>query len=153
MESHSVNPKFGQSGSYDFVHSNLTIFAGQFSSFSSLSDDDTLGKFNEFCLWQPVWPDWAIFRTLGKFLKPLATYNLPKSHTFLGNFCKGVKIYHFGAIFIDVWRPFTGHTGGHLPKIYLNCYCLLHIIDILKKLFEFTEVYLSIRLTRGCYIH
>ena len=24
--------------------------------------------------------------------------NLPKSHTFLGNFCKGVKIYHFSKI-------------------------------------------------------
>ena len=42
-----------------------------------------------------VWTDWAIFCTLGKFLKPLATTNLPKSPTFLGNFCKGVKIYHF----------------------------------------------------------
>ena len=29
-----------------------------------------------------VWPDWAIFWTLGKFLKPLATINLPKSPTF-----------------------------------------------------------------------
>ena len=32
---------------------------------------------------------------LGKFLKPLATIKFPKSPTFLGNFCKGVKIYHF----------------------------------------------------------
>ena len=45
-------------------------------------------------------------------LKPLATINLPKSLTFLGNFCKGVKIYHFsskniyGATFIDIWRLF-----------------------------------------------
>ena len=31
----------------------------------------------------------------GPLLKPLATINLPKSPTFLGNFCKGVKIYHF----------------------------------------------------------
>ena len=46
---------------------------------------------------QPVWPDWAIFCTLGKFLKPLATINLPKSPTFLGNFCKGVKSYHFSS--------------------------------------------------------
>ena len=29
------------------------------------------------------------------FQGPLATINLPKSHTFLGNFCKGIKIYHF----------------------------------------------------------
>ena len=43
----------------------------------------------------PVGPDLAIFWTLGKFLKPLATINLPKSPTFFGNFCKGVKIYQF----------------------------------------------------------
>ena len=41
-------------------------------------------------LW-PVWPDWAIYWTLGKFSKPLAAINLPKSLTFLGNFCKGVQ--------------------------------------------------------------
>ena len=43
------------------------------------------------------WPDWAIFCNLGNFLKPLATINMPKSPTFLGNFCKGVKIYHFSS--------------------------------------------------------
>ena len=32
-----------------------------------------------------------------QFLKPLATINLPKSPTFLGNFCNGVKIYHFSS--------------------------------------------------------
>ena len=37
------------------------------------------------------------FSTLGKFLKRLATINLPKSITFLGNFCKGVKIYRFSS--------------------------------------------------------
>ena len=31
------------------------------------------------------------------FLKPLATINLPKSFTFFGNFCKGVKIYQFSS--------------------------------------------------------
>ena len=31
----------------------------------------------------------------GLLLKPLATIKLPKSPTFLGNFCKGVKFYHF----------------------------------------------------------
>ena len=44
-----------------------------------------------------VWPDWAIFWTLGNFLKPLATVNLPKSSTFLGNFCEVVKINHFSS--------------------------------------------------------
>ena len=32
---------------------------------------------------------------LGNFSKPLATISLPKSLAFLGNFCKGVKVYHF----------------------------------------------------------
>ena len=40
----------------------------------------------------------------------LATLNLPKSLTFLRIFCKGVKIYHFWASFIDIWRFFSGHT-------------------------------------------
>ena len=31
----------------------------------------------------------------GQLFKPLATINLPKSPTFLGNFCKDVKMYHF----------------------------------------------------------
>ena len=49
-----------------------------------------------------VWPDWAIYLTLGNFLKPLATINLPKSLTFLGNICKGVKIYYFSSEIIFV---------------------------------------------------
>ena len=44
-----------------------------------------------------VWPDWVIYWTLSNFLKPLATINLSKSPTFLGNFCKGVKIYYFSS--------------------------------------------------------
>ena len=37
------------------------------------------------------------FLHFGNFLKALATINLPKSPTFLGNFCEGVKIYHFSS--------------------------------------------------------
>ena len=37
------------------------------------------------------------FCTLGNFSKPLATINLPKSPTFLGNFCEDDKIYHFSS--------------------------------------------------------
>ena len=48
-------------------------------------------------LW-PVWPDLAIFWILGNFLKPLATFNFPKSPTFLGKFCKDVKIFHFFSV-------------------------------------------------------
>ena len=44
-----------------------------------------------------VWPDWANYWNLDRFSKPLATINLPKSRTFLGNFCKGVKIIHFSS--------------------------------------------------------
>ena len=52
-----------------------------------------------------VWPYLAIYWTLDNFLKPLTTINLPKSSTFLGNFCKGVKIYHFSSeiIFVQLW--------------------------------------------------
>ena len=56
---------------------------------------------NPNCWQQTVWPDWAIYWTLGKFLKPLATIYLPKSPTFLVNFCKGVKIYHFSSELIE----------------------------------------------------
>ena len=42
----------------------------------------------------------------------------PKAHVF-GNYCKGVKIFHFSqgiifwAIFMDIGRLFTGHTDCH----------------------------------------
>ena len=66
-------------------------------------------------IWQEVWPDWAIFCTLCNFLKPLATINIPKSPTFLGNFCKGLKIYHFSReIILHFYRHlaiFSGHTA------------------------------------------
>ena len=40
---------------------------------------------------QPVWPDWAIYCSLGKFSKPVVTIILP----ILGNFCEGVKLFQF----------------------------------------------------------
>ena len=56
-------------------------------------------RYSEICFWfaalRSVWPDWAIFCTLGYFLKPLASINLPKSPTFLGIFCKGVYYLSF----------------------------------------------------------
>ena len=64
-----------------------------------------------------VWPDWAIYCTLGSFSKPVATIILPKLPTFLGKLSEAVKIfhfnieYHFWATFIDIWRLFTGHTA------------------------------------------
>ena len=62
-----------------------------------------------------VWPDWAIFYTLGNFSKPVATIILPKLPTLLGNFVK-VSIYFiflvksFLATFKDFWWLFTGHA-------------------------------------------
>ena len=44
---------------------------------------------------QTVWPDLVIYWTLGKFSKPFTKFSLPKSPTFLGNFCKRVKTFHF----------------------------------------------------------
>ena len=54
----------------------------------------------------------------GQLLKPLAAINWPKSFTFLGNFCKDVKIFNFSneiifgqlLYFIDIWRLFTDNT-------------------------------------------
>ena len=67
-----------------------------------------------------VWPDWAIYCTLGNFFKPFATINLPKSPTFLGNFCKGVIIYHFTTeiIFGNFYRHLAIFFWSHcLPVI------------------------------------
>ena len=55
-----------------------------------------------------------IYWTLGNFLKPQANINLPKSPTFLGNFCKGVKIYPFSTEIIYgqlLWTLCNAHTG------------------------------------------
>ena len=64
-------------------------------------------------LLQTVWPDWAIYWTLGPFLKPLATINLPKSHTFLGNFVKVSKS------FIFLVKLFLGKFYRHLAIFFL----------------------------------
>ena len=53
-----------------------------------------------------VWPDWAIFCTLGNFFKPLETINFPKSLTFFGNFCKSIKMF--------LVKSFLGNFYGHL---------------------------------------
>ena len=52
-------------------------------------------------------------------LKPMATINLPKSLKFLGNFCKGVKIYHFsseiifGQLLLTFGDFFWSHCSPH----------------------------------------
>ena len=53
----------------------------------------------------PVWPDWAIYWTL-------AAINLPKSPTYLGNFCGGVKVYHF------LVKSFLGNFYRHLAILF-----------------------------------
>ena len=62
-----------------------------------------------------VWPDWAIYWTLGKFLKRLATIYLPNLPHSLAIFVKVSKsidflVKSFWATFIDIWRFFSGHT-------------------------------------------
>ena len=49
------------------------------------------------------------------FKAPLAAINLPKSPTFLGNFCKGVKIYHFSSeiIFGELLQTFGDFIWSH----------------------------------------
>ena len=66
--------------------------------------------------WRSVWPDWAIFCTLGYFLKPFDNNYFPKLPRLLGIFCKGVKIIYFlwnhiWATFIDIWQFLSGHTA------------------------------------------
>ena len=56
----------------------------------------------------------AIYWNLGKFLKPLATTNLPKSPIFLCNLCKGVNHFSGEIIFGHFYRHlaiFSGHTS------------------------------------------
>ena len=69
---------------------------------------------------EAVCQDLAIFCTLGHFLKNLATINLPKSTTFLGNFCKGVKIYHICSeiIFGQVLQTFGDFFLVTQPMLY-----------------------------------
>ena len=86
-----------------------------------------------------VWPDWAIYWTLGDFLKPLATINLPKYPTFLGNFCKGLKIYKFSSeiIFMQLLKTFGDFFWSHclsytiipLGQSYQTSFAILHRSD------------------------
>ena len=60
-----------------------------------------------------VCPDWAIYWTLGNFSKLLATINLHKSPTFLGNFCLGIKIFNFRSE-----KLILGNFYRHLVTFY-----------------------------------
>ena len=63
--------------------------------FSNLWQKNTTNMFLYIFRLCSMWPDWAIYWPLGNFSKPLATINLPKFLTFLGNFCKGIKSFNF----------------------------------------------------------
>ena len=76
------------------------------------------------CMSKPVWPDWAIYWTLGNFSKLLATINLTKSPTFLGNFWKGVKNYHF------LMKSFLGNFYRHLAIFFWSHWSKLQTSSI-----------------------
>ena len=61
---------------------------------------------------------------LGNFLKPLATIILPESPTFLGNYCKGVKINHFSfeIFFGQLLLKFGDFFWSHWPR----CSVMMH---------------------------
>ena len=84
----------------------------------------------ENCYLWALWPDLVIYWTLGNFLKPLATTNLFKSLTFLGYYCKGVKIYHFFTEIIlgNFYRHlaiFSGHTVCEMSGWWLVSFTFL----------------------------
>ena len=69
----------------------------------------------------PVWPDWAIYCTLGNFSKPAGTIILTKLPKLFGNFCKGVKIFHVSSDII------LGNFYWHYATFYWSL-CLLPIM-------------------------
>ena len=60
-----------------------------------------------------MWPDWAIYFTLGNFLKPVAAIFSAKSPIFLGSFGKGV----FNLSFF-YWYHLLGNFYRHLATFY-----------------------------------
>ena len=63
----------------------------------------------------------------GKFLKPSATINLPKSPALLGNLLGKIDPFSSEIIlgnFIDTWRFFSGHTASttyvSLPSLHMQ---------------------------------
>ena len=82
-----------------------------------------------------VWPYWAIYWTLGNFLKPLAIINLPKSPPFLGNFCIFIfLVKSFLGNIYRLWQLFTGHTAGGF-----NFKCVQELKDC-----SFAQIYLLV---------
>ena len=82
--------------------------------------------------------DWAIYWTLGNFLKPLTTINLSKSPTFLSIFCKGVKIYHFSSeiIFRQLLYTFGNFFWSHCSHQ--------------SRIYQIVKEFLSVRAIPSC---
>ena len=91
-----------------FLLENLENFISPKCETGRIGQLEPINSFLLFRYW-PVWPNWAIYWTLGNILKPLAKINLPKSSTFLGNFCKGV-------IFLVI--SFLGNFYRHLSIFF-----------------------------------
>ena len=88
------------------------------------------------CLLLAEWPDWAIYFTLGKHSKPVATIILPKLLTLLGNFCKGVKVIHFSTSWNHFWATF-------IDAIFYWSHCWtksMPAIDIGKRSKQFLQI-------------
>ena len=73
-----------------------------------------------------VWPDSAIYSTI----------NLPKLPTYLSNFCKGVKIFHFSSeiLFWQLYRHLATFYWSHCQRgCFLFAVELVKLIDSLKQ--------------------
>ena len=79
----------------------------------------------EICGLVTVWTDWAICCTLGNFLKHVATIILPKSPSFLGNFCKGVEIFHF---YSEIIFAHILYTFGNFLLVTLFGYHISYVV-------------------------
>ena len=93
-----------------------------------------------------VWPDWAIFLTLGNFLWwPLTTINLPESSTFLGNFCEGVKIIHFSCeiIFGQLYRHLAIFIWSHYRQCSFGPPCSQQEVSIIQSFNYSIRIYFS----------
>ena len=79
-----------------YVRSSLSIkvFRGLFTHFCTKFASYSTHSMGHSCAVTSV-TRLDDFLNMGNFLKPLVTINLPKFLSFLGNFCKGVKNYHF----------------------------------------------------------
>ena len=62
---------------------------------------------------------------IGQLFKAICKNYFAQIVHIFGNFCKGVKIFHFssaiifGQLFTDTWRHFTGHTGREQKKLVI----------------------------------